>query len=52
MLRRLCKISEIWTVDLRSLALFRIGLGLLVLADLYLRAQPEFFVAFHTDYGC
>lgn len=51
MLRRLCKISEIWTVDLRSLALFRIGLGLLVLADVYLRAQPEFFVAFHTDYG-
>jgi hypothetical protein len=51
MRRCLHKISEVWTVDLRSLALFRIGLGLLVLADLYLRAQPEFFLAFHTDDG-
>jgi hypothetical protein len=44
-------ISAIWQVDLRSLALFRMGLGLLVLADLYLRFQPEFFEAFHTDDG-
>lgn len=44
-------ISAAWAVDLRSLALFRMGLGLLVLADLYLRFQPEFFEAFHTDNG-
>lgn len=51
MISRFRDISGIWTIDLRSLALFRVGLGLLVLADLYLRAQPEFFTAFHTDAG-
>ena len=45
------RVSKIWTADLRSLALFRMGLGLLVIADVLLRAQPEFFTAFHTDAG-
>jgi hypothetical protein len=44
-------VSRVWELDLRSLALFRVGLGLLVIADLYLRYQPEFFQAFHTDAG-
>ena len=44
-------VSRVWELDLRSLALFRVGLGLLAIADLYLRYQPEFFQAFHTDAG-
>lgn len=36
-------------VDLRALALFRVGLGIIVLADLIIRAFD--LEAFHTDFG-
>ncbi|MBI2682797.1 MAG: HTTM domain-containing protein [Acidobacteriales bacterium] len=40
-----------WCLDLRSLALFRIGLALVVLGDLAARAQGEDLKAFYTDAG-
>lgn len=43
------KIEEFFGIDLRSLAVFRIGLGLLVLADLFGRFSD--FNVFYTDGG-
>lgn len=40
-----------WPLDLRSLAVFRVGLGLLVLADLAARSLPGVFIPLHTDLG-
>jgi predicted DCC family thiol-disulfide oxidoreductase YuxK len=44
-------LSSSYALDLRSLAAFRVGLGVLVLSDLWIRAQPGLFQAFHTDAG-
>jgi hypothetical protein len=41
--------ERLFAIDTRSLATFRVGLGLLLLADLIYRAQS--FEAFHTDAG-
>lgn len=46
---RLASLAEIFGVDLRTLALFRIGLAALILADLGFRTRD--LVAFHTDFG-
>ncbi len=43
------KIAELWGADLRSLAAFRIGLALLLLADLINRASD--LRAHYTDFG-
>jgi hypothetical protein len=43
------KIKELFGVDLRSLALFRIGLALTMLLDLWMRAQD--ITAFYSDSG-
>ena len=43
------KIAELWGADLRSLAAFRIGLALLLLADLINRALD--LRAHYTDFG-
>lgn len=42
-------LRNIFTFDLRSLALFRIGLALLLLGDLFVRATD--LVAHYTDFG-
>lgn len=46
---RLSSLREVFGVDLRSLALLRIGLGLLLLVDIALRAQ--FLEAHYSDFG-
>ncbi|MEK6928835.1 MAG: DCC1-like thiol-disulfide oxidoreductase family protein [Nanoarchaeota archaeon] len=43
------KIREIFGIDYRSLAIFRVGLALLILFDLYVRSKA--LVAHYTDYG-
>ena len=43
------KLEEIFGIDLRSLAVFRIGLGLIVLADLIIRSFD--IKAFYSDEG-
>ena len=43
------KIREIFTLDLRSLALFRIALGLLIIGDLFTRSVD--LTAHYTDAG-
>jgi hypothetical protein len=46
---RIAPLSEIFGVDLRTLALFRIGLAALILVDLALRARD--LRAHYTDFG-
>lgn len=48
-MRRLARPAELFGVDLRSLALLRVGLGALLLVDLAQRARH--FRAFYTDDG-
>ena len=43
------KINELLGIDLRSLALFRIGMGTLIITDLILRARD--LTAHYTDFG-
>jgi len=43
------KISRGWSLDLRSLSLFRIGIALMVIADLALRSR--YIVEHYTDMG-
>ena len=43
------KLEELFGLDLRSLALFRIGLALVIIADLIIRAES--LEAHYTDYG-
>ncbi|HZT83047.1 MAG TPA: HTTM domain-containing protein [Gemmataceae bacterium] len=47
--RRAATLAELLGLDLRSLAVFRVGLGLLLLADLSVRAGD--LEAFYTDAG-
>ncbi len=51
MKRLMAWLSSSYALDLRSLAAFRVGLGALVLSDLWIRSQPGLFQAFHTDAG-
>lgn len=46
---RLARLRDIFGIDLRTLALFRVGLGMLLLADLALRARD--LTAHYTDAG-
>lgn len=46
---RIASVREVFAIDLRTLALFRIGLGLLLLIDLALRARD--LTAHYTDFG-
>ena len=41
--------SELFGVDLRSLAIMRILLGMILIRDLFVRAQ--YLETFYTDYG-
>jgi predicted DCC family thiol-disulfide oxidoreductase YuxK len=41
--------ARVYGLDVRSLALFRVGLALLILGDLFMRAQD--LNAFYTDWG-
>src|SRR5438067_820119 len=41
--------ANLWSLDLRSLAVFRIGLALVILFDLMIRASD--LEAFYTDFG-
>ena len=45
----LAGLREIFGIDLRTMALFRVGLGALLLADLALRARD--LTAHYTDAG-
>jgi hypothetical protein len=45
------RLRRAWCLDLRSLALFRIGLALIILGDLAARVQGEDLAAFYTDAG-
>src|SRR5437868_4365435 len=42
-------VANLWSLDLRSLAVFRIGLALVILFDLIIRASD--LEAFYTDFG-
>ena len=42
-------LRKVFSADLRSLALFRVGLGVLILADLFIRSR--FLEAHYTDFG-
>ena len=46
---RLASLREIFGIDLRTLALFRVGLAAMILIDLASRMRD--FRAFHTDFG-
>jgi predicted DCC family thiol-disulfide oxidoreductase YuxK len=46
---RVAGLGEIFGVDLRTLALFRVGLAAMILLDLALRTRD--LTAFHTDFG-
>ncbi|NIP85312.1 MAG: hypothetical protein GTO03_07040, partial [Planctomycetales bacterium] len=43
------KVEQVFGIDLRSLAAFRIGMGLLLLSDLFCRGQQ--IAAHYTDLG-
>ena len=42
-------VQHAWALDVRALAVFRVSLGLIVLADLCVRATD--ITAFYTDFG-
>jgi hypothetical protein len=44
-------LRQAYSLDLRSLALFRIGLGIVILGDLIARAQADGLRAFYSDMG-
>ena len=46
---RLASVREVFGMDLRTMALFRVGLGLLLIVDLVLRARD--LRAHYTDFG-